>query len=92
MVMGADGKRIKVAREPRRQMEKRPAWIAIDDAMTPIDCLVLDVSPGGARIETDAAMDVSDRFVLALVPKHPTRQPCEVIWRDGKTFGIKFLL
>jgi PilZ domain len=52
----------------------------------------LDVSPGGARIVTDAEIDVSDRIVLALVPQHPKRQPCEVVWRDGKTFGIKFVL
>jgi hypothetical protein len=90
-IMNFEGRRTKVQREPRRQADKRPAWIAVDDQMTQIDCLVLDVSPGGARIETDAAIDVSDRFILALVPKHPKRQSCEVVWRNGKTFGIKFL-
>jgi hypothetical protein len=60
--------------------------------MSQIDCQVLDVSPSGARIVTDAAIDVSDSFVLALVPEHPKRQPCEVVWRKGKTFGIKFLI
>jgi hypothetical protein len=28
---------------------------------------------------------------LALVPEHTTRQPCEVVWRRGKTYGVKFL-
>jgi hypothetical protein len=91
-IMSFEGRRTKVQREPRRQMGKRPAWIAVDEQMTPIECFVVDVSPGGARIMTDAAIDVSDQLVLALVPKHPKRQPCEVVWRDGKTFGIKFLL
>jgi hypothetical protein len=91
-IMSLEGRRTKTQREPRRQMDKRPAWIAVDDQMTEIDCFVLDVSPGGARIETDAAIDVSDQLVLALVPQHPKRQPCEVVWRSGKTFGIKFLL
>lgn len=89
--MRADGRRTKIQREPRRQMDKRPAWIAVDEQMTRITCLVLDVSPGGAKIMTDAALDVGDRFVLALVPNHPTRQSCEVIWRSGNTFGIKFV-
>jgi len=53
--------------------------------------LATDVSPGGARIVTDAAFDVRDTFGLALVPDHPKRQPCEVVWRRGKTYGIKFL-
>jgi hypothetical protein len=51
----------------------------------------MDVSPGGARIVTDAAIDVRDRFGMALVPNHPKRQLCEVVWRRGKTYGIKFL-
>jgi hypothetical protein len=78
-------------REPRRQLNKRPAWLAIDDE-TRIECFVLDVAPGGAKIVTEAAIDVKDRFILALVPEHPKRQPCEVVWRSGNTFGIKFLI
>jgi hypothetical protein len=26
-----------------------------------------------------------------LVPEHTTRQACEVVWRRGKTYGVKFL-
>jgi hypothetical protein len=59
--------------------------------MTEIECFVLDVSPGGAKIVTDAAIDVRDQFVPALVPEHPNRQTCEVVWRNGKTFGVKFV-
>jgi hypothetical protein len=87
-----DGPRTKMQREPRRQLKKRPAWLAIDDEMTKIECFVLDVAPGGAKIVTEAAIDVKDRFILALVPEHPKRQPCEVVWRSGNTFGIKFLI
>jgi PilZ domain len=81
----------KVQREPRRQMHKQSAWITVDDGATKRECFVLDVSPGGAKIVTDAAIDVRDRFGLALVPDHPKRQPCEVVWRRGTTYGIKFL-
>ena len=89
--MTVDELRVKVQREPRRQMDKRLAWIAVDDQMTQIDCFVLDVSPGGARIATDDAMDVRDNFELALIPDHPKREQCEVVWRRGKTYGVKFL-
>ena len=90
-IVNFNGRRTKVQREPRRQMDKRPAWIAVDDQMTKIECFVLDVSPGGAKIVTDAPIEVSDQFILALVPTHPKRQLCEVVWRSDKTFGIKFL-
>ncbi len=86
-----DKPRAKVPREPRRQLNKQPAWITVDDGNTKCECFVLDVAPGGARIMTDAAIDVRDRFALALVPAHPTRQPCEVVWRRGNIYGIKFL-
>jgi hypothetical protein len=89
--MTVDERRLKVPREPRRQMHGRAAWMAVDDGMTEVECFVMDVSPGGAKIVTDAAIDVRDRFVLALVPEHSKRQPCEVVWRDGRTYGIKFL-
>jgi len=86
-----DKPRAKVPREPRRQLNKQPAWITVDDGNTKCECFVLDVAPGGAKIMTDAAIDVRDRFALALVPAHPTRQPCEVVWRRGNIYGIKFL-
>jgi hypothetical protein len=90
MVAMTIDKRTKVQREPRRQMPKRPALMTFDGT-TNCECFVLDVSPGGARIMTDAAIDISDKFALALVPSHHKRQPCEVVWRRGNTFGIKFI-
>ena len=89
--MIVDEPRAKVQREPRRQMRKRTTWMTIDNGTTKIDCVVLDVSPGGAKIATDTALDVRDSFELALVPEHMTRQSCEVVWRRGKTYGVKFL-
>ena len=83
--------RAKVQREPRRQLHKKPAWISSDHGMTRRECFILDVSPGGARIATDDAMDVRDKFELVLVPDHPKRELCEVVWRRGTTYGIKFL-
>ena len=61
------------------------------DGATKIDCFILDVSPGGAKVVTDVVLDVRDGFELALVPEHMTRQSCEVVWRRGKTYGVKFL-
>jgi len=91
VIVIVDRPRAKVQREPRRQLHKQPAWITVDNGMTKRECFVLDVSPSGAKIMTDTAIDVGDSFGLALVPAHPKRQPCEVVWRRGNTYGIKFL-
>ena len=86
-----DALKTKVVREPRRQLHKQPAWMTVDDGLTNRECFVLDVSPGGARIVTDVAIDVRDKFGLALVRDRPKHQSCEVVWRRGKTYGVKFL-
>jgi hypothetical protein len=90
--MPIDKPRKKIQREPRRQANKQLAWITLDDGITSCECFVLDVSPGGAKIVTAAAMDIRDTFGLVLVPAHQKRQPCEVVWRHGNMYGIKFLL
>ncbi len=84
--------RLKVQREPRRQMNGRPARLMLSDGTTELECSVLDVAPGGARIVTEAEMDVGDHFTFALVASHNRHQRCEVVWRRDKTFGVKFLM
>ena len=83
----------KVQREPRRQLRNRVTWMSLDDGETETrrECTVLDISPGGAKISTDATIDVRDRFGLTLTPEHAGRYECEVVWRRGKTYGIKFV-
>ena len=90
VIMIVDKPRAKVPREPRRHLNRRPTWMTVDGT-TKSECFVLDVSPGGAKIMTDAEIDVGARFGLALVPDRPKRQPCEVVWRRGNVYGVKFL-
>ncbi len=83
--------RTRIQREARRQLHRRLAWISADNGLTERECHILDLASGGARIATDDAMDVRDRFELTLVKGHHKRELCEVVWRRGKTYGIKFL-
>src|ERR1700753_3335022 len=78
-------------REPRRQLHRRLAWISADNGVTEYECQVLDLSSGGARIATDDVLDVRDRFELTLVKGHHKRELCEVVWRRGRTYGVKFV-
>ena len=83
--------RTRVQREQRRQLHNRLAWISADNGATEYECHILDLSSGGARIATDDAMDVRDRFQLTLVKGHHKRELCEVVWRRGRTYGVKFV-
>jgi PilZ domain-containing protein len=90
--MASNGARIKVSREPRRQLNNRPAWITVDGDTTDSECAVVDVSPGGAKIVTEVEFDVKDRLTLMLLADHSKRHACEVVWRRGKTYGLKFVV
>ncbi len=89
--MATNGARTKVSREPRRQLNNRLAWITVDEGATENECAVVDISPGGAKIITEVPFDVKDRLALVLLADHSKRYACEVVWRRGKTYGLKFV-
>lgn len=43
----------------------------------------------GAKVIIDIAAEIGTRFGLAMVP-HRSKQ-CEIVWRRGRTLGVKFL-
>jgi PilZ domain len=80
----------KLKRDARRSRQQS-AWIMFDRDHVSRECQVMDVSLNGAKIVADIDAEVGSRFRFSLVPDAPKRQPCEVIWRRGKTLGIKFV-
>ena len=91
LIMSMEQAKGKVQRELRRHLSRHTGWISTDNDATRHDCTVLDVSPGGARVVTDMGIDIGDKFGLTLVPSRPQSRYCEVVWRRGTTFGVKFL-
>ena len=77
IIMAAKEPRVKVPREPRREMNAQPALMTIGSKQC--ECVVLDVSPGGAKIMTDVAIDVA-MLVLSVCmfmpPPSPLRNAC----------------
>jgi hypothetical protein len=78
----------RLKREARRRRYQW-AWVTLEGNATVHDCRVLDVSQNGAKVITDMAAEIGTRFGLALVPYRPRQ--CEIVWRRGRTLGIKFL-
>jgi hypothetical protein len=80
----------KLRRDARRSRQQS-AWIIFDGDHGRRECQVMDVSLHGAKIVASVDAEIGSRFRLSLVPGAPKWQPCEVVWRRGKTLGIKFV-
>ena len=84
-----------------RRKSRKPEFMS--EAFVPaklgpaVRCTVRDVSAGGARMEMEhlksalerSADDIEDA-VKAFFPREGTEVPCEIVWRDGRHFGVKF--
>ena len=53
-----------------------------------LDCVVLDVSEGGASVVSVTGVDLPDTFELQLDARSKMGQ-AEVAWRDGAAVGVK---
>ena len=75
----------------RRTVYQR-TWIVDDQGTSLNDCVMLDVSAGGAQLRLKSADAMPDRFDLLFTSNGETRRHCEVIWRSLNTMGVRFLL
>jgi hypothetical protein len=74
--------------EPRMRTLKSGRIVAgrIDGG---IDCLILDVSPGGARLKPLRSFVAPRAF--ALVFSDRSMRICELVWQGDTTLGVRFL-
>jgi hypothetical protein len=77
-------------REARRSVQQ-PGWITLEGGFAARQCTVLDLSSAGAKIVLDDPQSVSARVRLAFSRDARTGRTCEVVWRRGKTIGVRFV-
>lgn len=78
-------------REARKSLS-RHAWITLDGGFAARHCLVVDISTAGARITlNEDAAQLPGVIRLAFSRDARTGRSCQVIWRRGKSAGIKFI-
>jgi hypothetical protein len=67
--------------------------MAVDGTWSRV-CHLLDVSSTGARIEIEGTTDVlrAKEFFLVLSSTGLAFRRCEMVWIDGTTVGIRFLI
>lgn len=75
-------------RHPRAHVLKR-ARIVFSRGHSTLDCILLDLSPGGARIRVDEWLALPERFELRI--ENGPRREAEVRYRAMETTGIRFL-
>ena len=79
-------------RDTRRSVQQA-GWITLDGGFAARACTVLDLSVSGAKIVLDDPASVTgSRIRLAFTRDARTGRACEVVWRRGKTLGVRFVV
>jgi hypothetical protein len=74
-----------------RKSLRQPGWITLDGGFAARRCVVQDMSATGAKITIDDPNMLPAKLRLALSRDARTGRPCEVVWRRGKSVGVKFV-
>ena len=77
-------------REARKSI-RQPGWITLDGGFAMRPCVVQDMSSTGAKITVDDSNVLPAKLRLAFSRDARTGRNCEVVWRRGKSAGVKFV-
>jgi hypothetical protein len=77
-------------REKRKSLSQ-PGWITLDGGFAARQCVVQDMSSTGAKVTIDDPNTLPAKLRLAFSRDARTGRPCEVVWRRGKSVGVKFV-
>jgi hypothetical protein len=74
-----------------RKSLRQSGWITLEGGFAARQCVVHDISLSGAKIIIDDNNTLPARLRLAFSRDARTGRNCEVVWRRGKTFGVRFV-
>jgi len=77
-------------RKSQRYSINRVAKFVTESGGLPRDCIVTNISEGGARLFSEAA-NIPDQFRLFIDGDTPIREECRVVWRLGGELGVEFV-
>jgi hypothetical protein len=77
-------------REARKSL-RQSGWITLDGGFAARQCVVQDISATGAKITVEDAIVLPGKLRLAFSRDARTGRNCEVVWRRGKSAGVKFV-
>jgi hypothetical protein len=74
-------------RDTQRQNVIKAGTISFDG--TGIDCLVRNMSVGGANLEVESQIGIPSSFELVINIGHSNHH-CHVVWRKARRIGVAF--
>ena len=74
-----------------RKSVSQPGWITLEGGFAARQCVVHDMSATGAKVTIEDSNSLPARLRLAFSRDARTGRPCEVVWRRGKSVGVKFV-
>ena len=77
-------------REARKSLQQ-PGWITLEGGFAARPCVVRDLSTSGASITIDDPNVLPAMLRLAFSRDARTGRNCQVVWRRGKSVGVKFV-
>ena len=78
-------------RKSVRRFTRRAATVSFGAETPSVDCVIWDISDGGARLAIALPMaDLPHYFTLNLFKDRTVQRDCEVVWMDKRFVGVKF--
>ena len=74
-----------------RKLLGQSAWITLEGGFAARQCVVQDISSAGAKISLDDAANLPGTLRLAFARDARTGHKCQVVWRRGRSAGLKFV-
>ena len=74
-----------------RKSVSQPGWITLEGGFAARQCVVHDMSITGAKVTIEDSNSLPAKLRLAFSRDARTGRACEVVWRRGKSVGVKFV-
>jgi hypothetical protein len=78
-------------RKSLRRFTSRVATLSLGVGKPPINCVICDISDGGARLAVELPFaDLPHQFILNLFKDGSVGRNCELVWTDERFVGVRF--
>ncbi|MCW5703490.1 MAG: PilZ domain-containing protein [Bradyrhizobium sp.] len=90
--LGAKGlNKLGARKRAARRSVRQPGWITLEGGFAVRTCMVEDISGSGAKVTVEDNNTLPAKLRLTLSRDTQAGRPCEVVWRQGRTVGVKFV-
>ena len=77
-------------RDVRRSVQQT-GWVTLEGGFAARECFVHDLSATGAKITVSDSSVLAGRIKLAFSRDARSGRSCDVVWRRGQSFGVRFV-